>query len=210
MQKLAMSEIKKGNIEPVIETKKAYSKTEKYFIWKKYGFNVIYPIRLDEFYQVELDSCYNSMMLDYTTNKEGIIRNLDSLTAGKNKNQNYDYPMSRYIKEYHDGKFYVGLDAHNQDFAPKRNDPSYFEKLDKFQERFNHKLTDTIKCEFWYEIDIFGNVSNIEIYHHSTPTIDSAVAEFYASFIYTPANDGINKLEYRSNDFIYFLGTMKQ
>lgn len=209
MKEFAMTEIKKGNIEPVIKGKYFYSKTERYFIWKKYGINIIYPIDLHEFYQIELDSCYNSIMLKHTTNKEGIIRDLDSLTTKKNNKSKYDYPKLKYIREYHDEKFYVGLYANNKDFAPKRIDTSYFDKLEKFQAKFNHKLSDTIKCEFWYEIDTLGNISSIEIYHHSTPIIDSAVVDFYSSFTYTPANDGFKKLEYRSNDFIYFLGTMK-
>jgi len=209
MKEFALAEIKKGNIEPAIKGKYLYSETEKYFIWKKYGVNIIYPIDLHEFYQIELDSCYNSIMLEHTKNKEGIIRDLDTLTTRKNHNSKYEYPKSKYLREYHDGKFYVGLDDNNRDFAPKRIDTSYYEKLEKFQAKFNPKLTDTIKCEFWYEIDTLGNISNIEIYHHSTPTIDSAVVDFYSSFIYTPANDGIKKLEYRSNNFIYFLGTME-
>jgi len=208
MKKLAMKEIKKGNIEPAIRGKYFYSEIEQYYIWKKYGIHIIYPSELHEFYQIELDSCYNATMMEYTPKKENIIRDLDSLTTS-NKQSSYEYPKSIYIREYHDGKFFVGLDANHQEFAPKIIDTTYYNKLEQFQNRFNSKLSDTIKCEFWYEIDTFGQVQNIEIYHHSNPMIDSEVIDFYKSFIYLPANDGKNKLEYRSSDFIYFLGTKK-
>lgn len=210
MKELAITEIKKGNIEPVIKSKYLYSETEEYFIWRKYGVNIIYPIDLHEFHQIELDSCYNSVMLKHTINKEEIIKDLDSLTTEQCNKSKYEYPKSKYIREYHDGKFYVGLDANNRDFVPKRIDTSYYNKLEKFQSKFNPKLSDSLKCEFWYEIDTLGIVRNIEIYHHSTPLIDSAVVNFYSSFTYMPANDGINKLECRSNDFIYFLGRVKE
>lgn len=208
MKELAMKEIAKGNIEPVIKGKFSYSETEQYYIWKKYGIHIINPIELDEFYQIELDSCYNSFMLAHTPNIENIIRDLDSLT-NMGKKSSHKYPKSIYISEYHDGKFFVGLDANHKEFAPKRIDTTYFNKLEEFRNRFNAKLSDTMKCEFWYEIDTFGKVQNIEIYHHSNPMIDSEVIDFYKSFIYLPANDGKKKLEYRSTDFIYFLGTKK-
>lgn len=210
LKELALKEINKGNVEPVIKGKYLYSKTEKYFIWKKYNVNIIYPIDLHEIYQKELDSCYNSIMLANTPNTNGITKDLDSLFIGKQERAKYEYPKSKYISEYHDGKFYVGLDANNKDFAPKRVDTTYYDKLNKFQAQFTTEITDTIKCEFWYEIDTLGHVNNIEIYHHATPLIDSAVIEFYSSFKYIPANAGVIKLDFRDNDNIYFLGTKKK
>ncbi len=208
MKELAQKEIEKGNIEPVLRGKYLFSETDKYFIWKKYGVNIIYPIHLNEYYQKELDSCYNSIMLSHTPNKIEIINDLDSLTMRIHKRSKYEFPKSKYIREYHDGKFYVGANAKNKNFAPKRIDKSYYDKLDEFKTKFTSELTDTIKCEFWYEIDTFGLVQNIEIYHHANPIIDAAVIDFYSSFNYIPANDGINKLEFRGEDVIYFLGTM--
>jgi hypothetical protein len=205
----AKTEIQKGNIELALKGKHLYSETERYFIWRKYGVNIFYPIDLNEFYQIELDSCYITVMLEHTPNYKDIIMDLDSLTALRNNN-GFEYPKSKYIRQYHDGKFYIGFNANNMEFAPKRIDTTYNDKLKEFQEKYNSELTDTIRCEFWYVIDTTGTVSDIEIYHHSTPLIDLAVIEFYSSFMFEPANDGETKIEFRDNDFIYFLGTMKK
>ena len=208
LKEIAIKEIKKGNIEPVFKGKHHCSITEKYFIWKKYKINIIYPVDLHEFHQIELHDCYNSVMLENTSHKTKIISDLDSLNTKKETTE-YNYPKLRLIQKYHDGKYFVGLDANNKNYAPLRIDSTYYDKLDELIIQYNSKLTDTIRCEFWYEIDTLGNVYNIEVYHHATLKIDSAVIEFYKSFKYIPANDGIKKLEFRSNDFIYFLGSKK-
>ena len=101
-------------------------------------------------------------MLEHTKDLNAILHDLDSLINDKNDIE-YDYPKSIYISKYHDDKYFVGLDSNNRDFAPKRIDSTYYEKLEDFKARYNSKLSDTIKCEFWYEIDTFGIVNNIEI-----------------------------------------------
>jgi len=134
-----------------------------------------------------------------------IIRDLDSLTQ-LDSNYDYEYLKSKSIKKFHDGFYSVGVDANNKMFTPIRIDTNYHPKLEEFKTQFEESLSDTLKCEFWYEIDTLGNVKNIEIVVHATEKIDKAVKEFYSSFRFIPANDGSHKLNFRNNDFIYFLG----
>lgn len=204
LENKALMEIEKGNLRPVLKGAYIYTDVERYYIWKKYKVNIVYPIHLDEFYQMELDICYNSIMLRHTPVSK-IIRDLDSLTATKN-NSGYDHPKSKFIRRYHDGIFSVELDSNNNGFVPIRIDTGYITKLAEFKNKFEEHLSDTIRCEFWYEIDTLGKVNNIEIVHHATEIIDEAVIAFYASFSYMPANDGVKKLNYRNNDVVYFLG----
>ena len=147
-------------------------------------------------------------MLEHTSVND-IIRDLDSLTQ-LIQNSEYEYPKSKFIYKYHDGTYFVGLDANNKSFAPTRIDTDYYTRLEEFKAQFERSLSDTLKCEFWYEIDTLGNVKNIEIVEHATETIDEAVKEFYSSFRFIPANDGTQKLNYRNNDVIYFLGKRKK
>lgn len=200
----ALREIDKGNLRPVLKGKHLYSDVERYYIWSKYKINIAYPINLNEFYQVDLDSCYNSIMLENAPISE-ITRDLDSLTQ-LDRNSDYEYPKSKYIRKFHDEFYSVGVDANNKSFAPTRIDTNYHRRLEEFKVQFEESLSDTLKCEFWYEIDTLGNVKNVEIVEHATEKIDKAVKEFYSSFRFIPANDGSQKLNFRNNDFIYFLG----
>ena len=204
----ALKEIEKGNLRPALAGQYAYSNFERYYIWKKYQVNITYPVQLDEFYSLETDSCYNAIMLAHAP-ADAIIRDLDSL-AQLNQHSGYECPLSKYIYAYHDDTYFVGLDARNKSLAPTRLDTNYYAKLEKFKAQFEEHLSDTLECEFWYEIDTCGIVTNIEIVHHATNAIDEAATDFYASFEYVPANDSRKKLKYRNIDSMYFLGRQKK
>ena len=144
-------------------------------------------------------------MLQHTKNKDQIQKSLDSLILEYHGNKNHFLtPVFGY--KFHDGKYYISPVKHNK-YAPRRIDTTFYAQLDKFQSAFISEIYDTVKCAFWYEIDTTGVVKNVEVYHHINPKIDSAVVKFFKSFKYTPAHNGKEKLMYRNDDFIYFLGT---
>jgi hypothetical protein len=204
----AMSDINNGNLTLYLTDKKylLINNYVKYFIWKKYNVNI------DGSYAgsslTKTDSCYFETMKQHVLKYREILNDIDSISLLKLQPEEPEIFV--YFYKFHDGKYDIMLCQKSKKYLPIPKDSLFDYKLDSLIGSFSSEIDVGLKCEFWYDIDIQGNVQNIEIITHSTPEIDNEIISFFKSTKFRPANNGKKNIEYRGLEILYINSETKK
>lgn len=205
---LAMSEIDNGNLTLYLTDKKYHLTNNyiKYYIWDKYKVNI------DFFYAgsslTKIDSCYFETMKQHVLHYKQILNDIDSISLLKFESEQPEFLVT--FNKFHDGKYDIMLNSKSKKYMPIPKDSLFDYKLDCLIGSFSSEINVGLECEFWYDIDILGNMQNIEFITHSTPEIDNEIISFFKSTKFRPANNGKKNIEYRGLKKLYINSVTKK